>query len=193
MPANPAHYNTADHLRWEQYANALHSAGTGHGPFPGPTPTRYWECFRTTQKYAPLPEDYLALINSGDHNTGASAMASAEVSMSAAALGTMLDSQLWTRRIVPLPSESSTQVIARLFAALAVEVAEVGVEPELVRDATRISTTATARTKCDKDKDIASNVAEAGTDVKMENADTIAADNIPEEGEAVEEPEDIAT
>ncbi|KAJ6465272.1 hypothetical protein C8R45DRAFT_1106921 [Mycena sanguinolenta] len=91
--ANPAHYNTADRVRFENYVDALRNFGAGCGTFPGPTPPGYREHFRVLHRYAPLPEEYLWRM---DQQTEAKAQlppATAEVSMSSAALGTILSSQ----------------------------------------------------------------------------------------------------
>ncbi|KAJ7847677.1 hypothetical protein B0H13DRAFT_1907159 [Mycena leptocephala] len=95
MSANPAHYNTADRVRFENYADSLRNFGPGLGPFPGPTPTGYCEFFHVGHKYALVPEDYPHLLtsatqpnsNQGLHATGA------DISMSTAGLGIILDSQ----------------------------------------------------------------------------------------------------
>ncbi|KAJ7917252.1 hypothetical protein B0H13DRAFT_1870431 [Mycena leptocephala] len=95
MSANPAHYNTADRVRFENYADSLRSFGAGLGPFPGPTPTGYREFFRVGHKYAPVPEDYPHLLTSAtqpNSNQGPHA-AGADISMSTAGLGIILDSQ----------------------------------------------------------------------------------------------------
>ncbi|KAJ7903983.1 hypothetical protein B0H13DRAFT_1881922 [Mycena leptocephala] len=95
MSANPAHYNTADRVRFENYADSLRNFGAGLGPFPGPTPTGYCKFFCMGHKYAPVLEDYPHLLtsatqpnsNQGLHATGA------DISMSTAGLGIILDSQ----------------------------------------------------------------------------------------------------
>jgi hypothetical protein len=93
MSANPAHYNTADRVRFENYADALRQYGAGFGPNPGPTPTGYREFFRVQHKYAPVPEDYTTLRTKAAYPAEVQRTAMADVSMSTAALGTILNSQ----------------------------------------------------------------------------------------------------
>ncbi|KAJ7871550.1 hypothetical protein B0H13DRAFT_1895701 [Mycena leptocephala] len=93
MSANPAHYNTADRLRFENYADALRQYGAGFGPNPGPMPTGYREFFRVQNKYAPVPEDYTTLRTKAAYQAEVQRTAMADVSMSTAALGTILNSQ----------------------------------------------------------------------------------------------------
>ncbi|KAJ6523056.1 hypothetical protein B0H19DRAFT_1078032 [Mycena capillaripes] len=93
MSSNPAHYNTADRVRFENYADDLRNAGAGLGPYPGPPPPGYREFFRLGHKYAPVPEDYPHLLRNKEHQAVVPRTNAADVYMSAAALGTILDSQ----------------------------------------------------------------------------------------------------
>ncbi|KAJ6503142.1 hypothetical protein DFH09DRAFT_1440443 [Mycena vulgaris] len=93
MSANPAHYNTADRLRFEQYAEALRAAGAGLGPFPGLPPPGYRESFRLSQRFAPVPEDYPSLFGTPEQHAAVPNSTSADVAMSTAAFSPMLDSQ----------------------------------------------------------------------------------------------------
>ncbi|KAJ7667319.1 hypothetical protein B0H17DRAFT_1210301 [Mycena rosella] len=90
MSANPRHYNIADRANFENYADTLRQFGAGLGPFPGNPPVGYRESFRLGHKYAPVPEDYPHLFTK---DTEVSRTAAADVSMSAAALGTILEAQ----------------------------------------------------------------------------------------------------
>ncbi|KAJ7686993.1 hypothetical protein B0H17DRAFT_1136502 [Mycena rosella] len=90
MSANPRHYNIADRTNFENYADALRQFGAGLGPFPGNPPVGYRESFRLGHKYAPVPEDYPHLFTK---DTEVPRTAAADISMSAAALGTILEAQ----------------------------------------------------------------------------------------------------
>ncbi|KAJ7466069.1 hypothetical protein FB451DRAFT_1402472 [Mycena latifolia] len=90
MSANSRHYNTADRVNFENYADALRQCGAGLGPYPGEPPVGYRESFRMGHKYAPVPEDYQHLFRKEPEVRHTHA---ADVSMSAAALGTILESQ----------------------------------------------------------------------------------------------------
>ncbi|KAJ7318474.1 hypothetical protein DFH08DRAFT_971228 [Mycena albidolilacea] len=90
MSANPAHYNAADHLRFEQYAGALRNAGAGLGPCPGLPPDGYRQSFCLGNKYAPLPEHYPQLFFAGQNHASAQRTGLGEVSMSESAFGNML-------------------------------------------------------------------------------------------------------
>ncbi|KAJ7495191.1 hypothetical protein FB451DRAFT_1213547 [Mycena latifolia] len=90
MSANPRHYNIADRANFENYADALRQFGAGLGPYPGEPPIGYREFFRVGHKYAPVPEDYPHLFRK---EAEVLRTATADVSMSAAALGTILESQ----------------------------------------------------------------------------------------------------
>ncbi|KAJ7618850.1 hypothetical protein DFH06DRAFT_1342430 [Mycena polygramma] len=90
MSANPAHYNTADRVRFENYADHLRDHFAGRRSHPGPTPIGYREFFRIHHKYAPVPEDYAAHAKA---HAKVPRTQTADITMSAAALGTILDSQ----------------------------------------------------------------------------------------------------
>ncbi|KAJ7695210.1 hypothetical protein B0H17DRAFT_1198900 [Mycena rosella] len=93
MSANPAHYNTADRVRFKNYADNLCDAAVGMGPNPGLTPPGYREYFHVLHRYAPVLEDFPNLGRKDHQHTEIPCTPVAHVSMSAAALGTILDSQ----------------------------------------------------------------------------------------------------
>ena len=58
MSAVPNHYNAADRVAWERYAEALQAYGAARGPHPGEPPAGYREVFKLSQRFAPVPEDF---------------------------------------------------------------------------------------------------------------------------------------
>ncbi|KAJ7248143.1 hypothetical protein B0H12DRAFT_1123996 [Mycena haematopus] len=90
MSSNPRHYNVADRVKFENYADDLRQFGAGLGPYPGETPVGYREYFRVGHKYAPIPEDYPHRFRK---EAEVPRTAAVDVSMSAVALGTILESQ----------------------------------------------------------------------------------------------------
>ncbi|KAJ7179962.1 hypothetical protein C8R43DRAFT_1117306 [Mycena crocata] len=93
MSANPAHYNASDYIHFENYADALRDHAAGLRPFLGPTPKGYQEFFCVKHRFTPVPEDYPHLFLKGDDHAEVQRTGPADVAMSTAALGTILDSQ----------------------------------------------------------------------------------------------------
>lgn len=92
MSSNPAQYTTEQRVNFERYAKALRDAGAGHGPFPGAPPKGYRECFIRFNAFAPVPEDYPHLLGAPQPPKDTQPTTSADVTMSAVALGTILQS-----------------------------------------------------------------------------------------------------
>ncbi|KAJ6552296.1 hypothetical protein DFH09DRAFT_1319340 [Mycena vulgaris] len=99
------HYNTADRLRFEQYAEALQAAGAGLGPFPGLPPPGYRESFRLSQRFAPVPEDYPCLFGTPEQHVAVPSSASADVAMSTAAFSTTSSNPCYATEDISLGSK----------------------------------------------------------------------------------------
>ncbi|KAJ7187497.1 hypothetical protein GGX14DRAFT_485499 [Mycena pura] len=93
MSLNLLSYTAANHLEWERYADIVNQWANGHGLYPGTPPAGYQECFKIKQKYTPVPKDYPDLLHASSRVKDVPSTASAKVSMSATAFGTILQSQ----------------------------------------------------------------------------------------------------
>ncbi|KAJ7737228.1 hypothetical protein DFH07DRAFT_966523 [Mycena maculata] len=93
MSSNPVQYTPAQALDWEYYAGAFTGFLAG-GSYPGQPPVGYRECFKRTQRYAPLPEEYPEQVakalqrKEASKRTGSSS--GPDVAMSAVAFAAML-------------------------------------------------------------------------------------------------------
>ncbi|OSD06700.1 hypothetical protein PYCCODRAFT_1463878 [Trametes coccinea BRFM310] len=62
MSSNPRNYNAEDRVRWERYADAFRAWLGKRGTYPGEPPEGYLEVYKVSQRYAPCPHEYAALV-----------------------------------------------------------------------------------------------------------------------------------